>query len=412
MPGFGTDALRPPEWRAVEAAIDASQERDPAAWAAFAHCRAIEVYTDGSSPVRNPGGPAGCAAVVVGFSVPVNQFGTRRPEPQARLDLAAYLGEREKEPLTSNNRAEIAGIMLALEALYRLGEGRSSEEKDCPAGVFAQVTIWSDSEYAINCMQGTWKRKRNTDLWPVVDLLAEDLRLIIACEYTIRWLKGHAGNIHNEAADQLATRAAFNFDDHVYSRYRLAQEETGREMPGQAALSRHRLLGSSAMEGTDITGRSPGSAGAHTVTGEQEAWIAPTDYTLVIYTHLDGAGQPSIGRGLCEGRFRLWLRNGKSRDARVAHAGERAHDEAEYLTLICALTDLERKITGAGRDPGEFTLTVYSRRELLVKQLTGVYRVRSQALQSHYAEALDLLGQFKSVYVVWKQGNAVEKLLG
>jgi hypothetical protein len=110
------------------------------------------------------------------------------------------------------------------------------------------------------------------------------------------------------------------------------------------------------------------------------------------------------------GQFRLWVRSGKSREARVAHAGERTQDEAEYLTLIWALTDLNRKITDAGRDPGDFTLTVFSRRELVVKQLTGVYKVRSRSLQSHYAEAIDLLGRFKSVNVVWKQGTGIVKL--
>ena len=69
-------------------------------------------------------------------------------------------------------------------------------------------------------------------------------------------------------------------------------------------------------------------AGRITPSMRGDGWIAPTDYTLVIYTRLDGASQPSVGRGPCEGRFRLWVRSGKSRDGRVAHSGERAHDEA------------------------------------------------------------------------------------
>ena len=92
------------------------------------------------------------------------------------------------------------------------------------------------------------------------------------------------------------------------------------------------------------------------------------------------------------------------------HAGERIADEAEYLTLISALTDMCQGITAAGRDPGKYSLTVYSRRELVVKQLIGTYRVKSPALQYTFAEAQGLLGRFKSVELVWKRGTEIEAL--
>src|SRR6476659_1307448 len=89
MPGLA-GAERPPEWEAVEDTIESANEREPDLWAAFVGCSAIEVFTDGSAPVRNPGGPAGSSAVLLGYKDAVNHFATRQPEPSARLDLGAY----------------------------------------------------------------------------------------------------------------------------------------------------------------------------------------------------------------------------------------------------------------------------------------------------------------------------------
>ena len=94
---------------------------------------------------------------MVGFAGMVDQAIALRPKAQVRLELGAYVKERKSDPRTSNNRAEIGAMMMALEALYRLHELGTKPEK---------IVIFSDSEYTIRCMNGSWQRKKNTDLWP------------------------------------------------------------------------------------------------------------------------------------------------------------------------------------------------------------------------------------------------------
>src|SRR5947209_4480524 len=52
-----------PEWEAAQAAVQVGIDGSPEAWDALACSKLIEVYTDGSAPLKNPGGPLGFAAV-------------------------------------------------------------------------------------------------------------------------------------------------------------------------------------------------------------------------------------------------------------------------------------------------------------------------------------------------------------
>ncbi|HMA33846.1 MAG TPA: RNase H family protein [Chloroflexia bacterium] len=371
-----------PEWASVRQAVEASRARDPAAWAAFAPCLAIEVYTDGSAPLQNPGGAAGFAAVVVGFQEAIDFAAAARPPVAARLDLGGYIPARATPPATSNNRAEIAGVLAGLHALQHLGWGASHT---------APPHIWSDSTYVVECAAGRWQRKKNTDLWPLYDAAEQALTTFWPAGAALAWVKGHADNPFNAAADELATRAAFNFAEAGYTHYRAAQAATGREMPG-AALAAPALP------------VPPAAAPAPT------DWLQGADYTLVLFTRLDGGGQPNVGRGPCRSRYQLWTRNGRGRQGAVAHAGERFADEAEYLTLIAALTDLAGRITAAGRDPAAFTVTIYSHHELMVKQLAGTYRVKAAALQAPFAAAGALLGRFARVDLIWRPAHMIRPL--
>jgi ribonuclease HI len=112
------------------------------------------------------------------------------------------MGQTEKELFggeanTTNNRMELRAVIEALAALKR----------PC------DVIVHTDSQYVqkgISEWIHGWKAKgwktaarqpvKNEDLWKQLDKLASTHRV------DWRWVKGHAGHIENERADQLANR--------------------------------------------------------------------------------------------------------------------------------------------------------------------------------------------------------------
>jgi ribonuclease HI len=139
---------------------------------------AVTIYSDGAC-LGNPG-RGGYGTVLL--------FGGERRELSA--------GYRR----TTNNRMELLGAIVGLEALKR----------PCT------VTLWSDSQYVIHAFTQNWIdgwRKRgwktaakqpvkNQDLWQ---------RLLKAVEphaVTWQWVRGHTGDPENERCDQLAVAAA------------------------------------------------------------------------------------------------------------------------------------------------------------------------------------------------------------
>ena len=99
------------------------------------------------------------------------------------------------EAQTTNNRMELMAAIAALEALTRDSD----------------LIIVTDSAYVKNGITDwmeNWKRKgwrtaggppvKNVDLWKRLDAARQRHRV----EW--RWIKGHAGHIENERADELA----------------------------------------------------------------------------------------------------------------------------------------------------------------------------------------------------------------
>lgn len=131
---------------------------------------AVEIYFDGAARPTNPG-PAGAGCVIF-------EIVDGKREMHA---FGKYIGAHE-----TNNRAEISAAILGLNTLTQQ----------------SRVTMYGDSTYVIRTMNGEYFKGKNRDLWAELD--AVTARHVVDWQ----WTRGHAGDEHNELADQLASLAA------------------------------------------------------------------------------------------------------------------------------------------------------------------------------------------------------------
>ena len=137
----------------------------------------VQIYTDGAC--RGNPGPGGWGALLIAG-------GKRKELSGAEAD-------------TTNNRMELMAVIQALRALKR----------PC------SVALYLDSEYVrkgITEWIHGWKARswrtaakqpvKNADLWQQLDALTHQGDHDIVWH----WVKGHAGHVDNERADELANR--------------------------------------------------------------------------------------------------------------------------------------------------------------------------------------------------------------
>jgi len=95
-------------------------------------------------------------------------------------------GNSGKVLKTTNNRMEIIAIIKALKFVYIY--------KD-----IEEFVVYSDSQYAIETLNGNYKIKKNKDLWDVLLPLAKEFQNI-----RFEKIKGHANNDYNNLVDMWA----------------------------------------------------------------------------------------------------------------------------------------------------------------------------------------------------------------
>lgn len=154
----------------------------------------LEVWTDGAcSPNPGPGG-WGWVSNEAGEHIDAPQVLGADGQPLARFDFGGEVG-------STNQRME---IQAALEALTVIEQ--------------RPIVVVSDSSYVVNAFTKFWWKGwlrrgwtnsqgapvANRDLWERLVPLATATMPDGSPAVTFRWVKGHAGNALNEAADRLA----------------------------------------------------------------------------------------------------------------------------------------------------------------------------------------------------------------
>ncbi len=198
------------EWRSV---LDAVLNVDIRTSLPEVDQSGVVAYTDGAC-IKNPGGPAGWSALLWA-AVDADNGNVREGAP--RLEVYGHI---PKAPTTTNNRAEIAAVLAVLSI----------------APPTLPLTIYSDSEYTIKVAQGTYQMKANPDMWGVYRQLLSYRKK----PPQFIWVRGHAGHIHNERADELAGLGAFNKDYAAYEKWQASQTPEARNTVPAGDLAKMR----------------------------------------------------------------------------------------------------------------------------------------------------------------------------
>lgn len=146
----------------------------------------LDIYTDGATSGN------GQLNAVGGWGYIVIQDNTIIHKKNGQLTTA------------TNNICELTAILEACEYALSI----TSKEN------FNQITIYSDSAYCINCYLQKWYIKWQNNGWvnskkqPVAnkELWIKLIPFFENLNFTFKKIKGHAGDVWNEEADQLAVK--------------------------------------------------------------------------------------------------------------------------------------------------------------------------------------------------------------
>lgn len=96
----------------------------------------------------------------------------------------------------TNNQMEIMAVVYALHAI---------------STSMSSITIISDSQYVLGCINKGWTRKKNQKYWKLFDKVYQKAKNLCS-EINFEWTKGHNVDKYNNEADRLAVDASHFLD--------------------------------------------------------------------------------------------------------------------------------------------------------------------------------------------------------
>jgi ribonuclease HI len=127
--------------------------------------------------------------------------------------------------------------------------------------------------------------------------------------------------------------------------------------------------------------------------GLQPAVAVPgADYTVVF----DGGSLGNPGKGY--GSYEITGPSGSVAARKVQFGNDMTNNQAEFRAVIAGLEDLLQRV---GRDAGSLSIAIRGDSQLVIRGLTGEWRVKHPGLLPLHKQATDLLRRFKRVDVAW-----------
>ena len=148
----------------------------------------------------------------------------------------------------------------------------------------------------------------------------------------------------------------------------------------------------------------PASEATAREVGLKPARIVPgADYTVVF----DGGSLGNPGKGY--GSYEIAGPDGTVAARQVQFGNDMTNNQAEFRAVIAALEDLLERV---GPRAGSLSIAVRGDSQLVIRGLTGEWRVKHAGLQPLHRQAADLLRRFGKVDLAWHPRRESVRTLG